>query len=305
MDIEFRSPETIEETVGLLAEYGDDATLLAGGTALAILMRHRLLQPRIMIGLQRVSELTKIQERDRHLSIGALATQRAVETSSLVSRFIPVLAETLRTVATTRIRNVATLGGNLVHADTAQDPPVTLMALGARVRLVSLKGERIVPLDEFFTYYYETVLRPDELLVEVDVPFMPPLASANFFKFLPRTADDYATVAACTCLTLDAGGTICEDVRIVFGAVGSTPIRAHGAEAVLRGKPGTEAAFRDAAAAAKSDLDPMSDIRGSADYKKRMAEVIVRRSLLSNLRELTSTSDSGEASDNRVPGKEE
>lgn len=303
MDIEFWSPETIEETIGLLAEYGDEATLLAGGTALAILMRQRLLRPRILIGLQRVSDLTKIQRIDGELSIGASATQRSVEASSLVSRFVPVLMETLRTVATRRIRNVATLGGNLVYADPALDPPVTLIALEARVRLVSQTGERIVPLEEFFTDYYQTVLRPDELLVEVDVPFVPLLASANFFKFLPRTADDYATVAASTRLTLDADGTTCEDVRIVLGAAGPTVIRAHAAEAVLRGQPATEAAFRDAAAAVKSDVDPTSDVRGSADYKKEMAEVIVRRSLLRNLGELTSTLNSREVSDNRTPGK--
>jgi carbon-monoxide dehydrogenase medium subunit len=192
----------------------------------------------------------------------------------------------MRAVATVRIRNVATLGGNLAHADPALDPPVTLLALDARVRVASRGGDRLVALEAWFVDYYESVLRPDELIVEIQVPFMPPRSAATFLKFHPRTVDDYATVAVATRLTLDPDRTTCEDVRIALGAVGPTTLRAREAEAAVRGRPATAATFREAAALVRQAVVPLADIRGSERYKTDMAEVWVRRSLEDSLAQL-------------------
>jgi aerobic carbon-monoxide dehydrogenase medium subunit len=202
-----------------------------------------------------------------------------VESSSLLRRRLPLLAETYHHVATIRVRNMATVGGGLAHADPNQDPPPTLIALGATVKVTSADGSRVIPLDEFFTDYYETVLKPDEIVTEVFIPKMAPSSAGAYLKFLPRTADDYATVSAAAVLTLDKTKKIISDVRIALGSVGVTPIRATAAEAVLRGQPLKAEAFAEAGEKAKEAVDPVSDFRGSAAYKKEMAGVFVRRAL--------------------------
>jgi carbon-monoxide dehydrogenase medium subunit len=208
-----------------------------------------------------------------------LVTHREAEVSPLVGERARVLAETLRHVATIRIRNVGTLGGNLAHADPNQDPPATLIALGAAVELAGRQGTRSVPVDEFFTDYYETALQPGEVVTAIHVPGMAPRSVAAFSKFLPRTADDYATVSAAVVVTPDESGQRCQEVRIGLGSAGSTPLRARQAEDALRGQALTDDNLRAAAAVAKTEVDPISDIRGSAEYKRDMAEVWVRRTL--------------------------
>jgi carbon-monoxide dehydrogenase medium subunit len=230
--------------------------------------------------------LAGIKESSGGLAIGGTTTHREVETSPLVAQRFPVLEETMRKVATIRIRNMGTLGGNIAHGDPALDPPVTLIALDARARLVSKAGERVVPLDEFFLDYYETVVQPGEIVAEILVPAMPARSDATFIKFLPRTADDYATVGVTTRLTLDQSGKQVENVRIALGSSGSTTIRAREAEKALIGQPATEESFRAAAAVAKTEVDPISDIRGSSEYKTDMAEVFVRRALVQTLDKL-------------------
>ena len=276
---EFHAPDSLAEVFELLGRYGDDARLIAGGTALVILMRQNLVRPSAVISLRRLSELNGIDAEDGGLHIGALATHREVETSPLVAARLPVLVDTLRHVATIRIRNVGTLAGNLAHADPNQDPPATLIALGASVEVRSARGQRMIPLDEFFTDYYETALAPGDVVTGVRVPGLSDRSAAAFTKFLPRTADDYATVSVAAVLTLDEAGQTCRDVRLALGAAGSTPIRARQAETVLRGQPLTDEAIREAAATARTEVDPISDIRGSADYKRDMAEVWVRRTI--------------------------
>lgn len=283
---EYHAPDSLEAAIGLLAEHGDEAKLIAGGSALLIMMKQDLVQPGHLVSLQRVAGLGGVREQNGELAIGGLTTHRELETSPLVARHFPALAETFRKVATIRIRNVATVGGNLAHGDPALDPPVTLLALDARAHLRGSAGERVLPLDELFVDYYETAIRPNEVLTEVRVPKMLPRTSAAFLKFLPRTEDDYGTVTVAVRLTADATGQRCEDARIALGAAGSTTLRARAAEATLRGQPLGEASFRAAAAVARGETDPISDLRGSADYKRQMAEVFVRRALVRALDEL-------------------
>lgn len=276
---EYRTPKSLKEVHADLRKFGTDAKLIAGGTALVIMMRQRLVRPSCLISLRAVRGLNSIAEKDGGLKIGGLATHREVETSSLVRRRVPLLAETYRHVATIRVRNMATVGGGLAHADPNQDPAPTLIALGATVKVSSAAGSRVIPIEEFFTDYYETVLKPEEIITEIYVPKLPANSGAAFLKFLPRTADDYATVSAAAVVTLDRSKKTFADVRIALGSVGTTPIRAREAEAVLRGQPVKPDALREAAEKAKAAVDPISDFRGSSAYKKEMAGVFVRRAL--------------------------
>jgi carbon-monoxide dehydrogenase medium subunit len=167
----------------------------------------------------------------------------------------------------------------LAHADPNQDPPVTLMALGARVQLASVSGRREVPLDEFFTDYYETARQPDELVVEVIVPRAIPHTGCVYLKFLPRTADDYATVGVAAMVRLNPSTGLCEECRLAMGCVAPTPVRAKEAEALVRGQRLTPELAREAGAAAQHVTDPIADARGSAEYKRAMAGVFTRRAL--------------------------
>ncbi|HLH26320.1 MAG TPA: xanthine dehydrogenase family protein subunit M [Chloroflexota bacterium] len=311
-------PRSLEEAHAALREHGDDAKLMAGGTALMLLMRQGLVQPGVIVSLQRVPGLDQIAARDGGIRIGALCTHRRVETHPLVRERFPALHETLERVATIRIRNMGTIGGNLAHSDPAQDPPPTLLALGASVQVAGPDGARSIPLDEFFTDYYENALRPGEVLTAIEVPDQAGSFNGSgpagaryvqaFSKFLPRSVDDYATVAVAVSMAIsgpadrptppapppdagrgaDAGARgaaslsgewRCEDVRIGLGSAGPTPLRARGAEAALRGQALTAATLREAGEAAAAECDPLADVRGSAEYKREMVKVWLARTV--------------------------
>jgi carbon-monoxide dehydrogenase medium subunit len=279
IDFDYRAPTTLEEALDLLHQHGEDARPIAGGTALVILMKQRLVQPKLIVSLRRIPTLEQFGADDGLLRLGATVTHRTVETSPLVRERWPLLAETFRHVATVRIRNMATVGGGIVHGDPNQDPPPALLVLEARARLRSLAGEREVPLAEFFRDYYETAIQPGEILTEVLVPAPPPRAGWAWVKFLPRTADDYATVSVACLLTLENGTDRCQEVRLALGSAGTTPIRARAVEAALRGERLTPERLREAAQLAAGEVDPISDFRGSAEYKRDMAVVWTRRAL--------------------------
>jgi carbon-monoxide dehydrogenase medium subunit len=274
----YRTPETLEEALTLLREHGDDAKVIAGGTALVIMMKQRLIMPEVLISLHKLRGLDAVQETGGTIRLGGLLTHRAAELAPQLRTRLPVLAETYRHVATVRIRNMATVAGSLAHADPNQDPPITLLALDARVRLTSANGTRDVALEDFFTDYYETVLAPDELLTEVQVPLPQPHTGSAYVKFLPRSADDYATVGVAAMVRVNPATGACEDCRIAMGCVGVTPVRAHRAEQIVRGQ-WTGELLREAGAVAQEATDPISDTRGSAAYKRSMAGVFVRRAL--------------------------
>jgi aerobic carbon-monoxide dehydrogenase medium subunit len=276
---DFHTPATFDEALELLEEHGEEARPIAGGTALVILMRQRLVRPRVLVSLARVDELRGIERENGTVRIGAMATHREVETSAIVHAAAPLLADTLRHVATIRIRNIGTLGGNLAHADPSQDPPVALIAQGATVTLARRGGTRTLPVEDFFTDYYETVLEPGELLASVAVPELPAGTGTSFLKFLPRSADDYATVAAAAAVRLDATGQRCEEARVAVGSAAAVPVRARRVEDTLVGRALDDAVLREAAAEVRDEVDPIADARGTAEYKRDMAEVFVRRAL--------------------------
>ena len=278
IDFEYHAPPSLDQVFDLLDKYGDDSRVMAGGTALVIQMKQRLSQPGHVIGMRRVGSLNAIESTPEGLRIGALCTQRQIENSELVGKEVPLVADTFRKVATPRIRNMATIGGGLVNGDPNQDPPPSLIALGASAVMTSKSGDRVVLLEEFFIDYYETDVQPGEILTNVMVPHAPAGSGSVYLKFLPRTADDYGTVNVAAVVSKEQDGT-CKDVRIVLGAAGVTPIRAKDAEDALRGKPLTDENIRAAAVLVKDAVDPLEDFRGSAEYKTDMAEVFARRAV--------------------------
>jgi carbon-monoxide dehydrogenase medium subunit len=277
---DYHAPSSLAETFELLARYGEDAHLMAGGTALVLLLQQGLVQPGHVVGLRDVAELQGGARRldDGGLQIGALTTHREAERASAVADYCPALADTFSRVATVRIRNQATVGGNLAHADPAQDPPPMLIALVGSAMVASASGSRSIPLDEFFVDYFETALQPGEVLMSVDLPPLAAGTRVTYKKFLPRTQDDYATVSVAAALRVGDDGR-CADVRIALGAAATTPVRARQVEDALRGKQLTADAIKEAAALVRDEVDPLDDLRGSAGYKREMARVWTQRAL--------------------------
>lgn len=276
---DYRAPRRLDEALAILQEHGADARVVAGGTALVTMMRQRLVRPGCLVSLRDVQGLARIEATNGAVRLGALVTHREAEVSPLIRERLPVLAETFRRVGTIRVRHMATVGGALAHADPNQDPPVTLLALDATVEIRRAGRQRELPLGEFFRDYYETALEPGELVTAVTVPLPPAASGASFVKFLPRTADDYATVAVAATVTLEPDGDRCREARIALGAVGMTPLRGRAAETLLPGERLAERLLQAAGDAAKAEVDPLNDHRGSAAYKREMTAVMVVRAL--------------------------
>jgi len=276
---DYRAPRAVDEALAILQEYGDDARVIAGGTALVTMMRQRLVRPGCLVSVRDVQGLGRIEATNGSVRLGALVTHREAEVSPLLMDRLPVLSETFRRVGTIRIRHMATVGGALAHADPNQDPPVTLMALDASVEIRRAGGRRELPLTEFFRDYYEPALESGELVTAVTVPLPPARSGASFVKFLPRTADDYATVAVAVTVTLESDGERCREARIALGSVATTPLRGRAAEALLPGARLGESLVRAVGEAAKRAADPLDDHRGSAAYKREMTAVMVGRAL--------------------------
>ena len=276
-DFIYHAPTSLEEALSLLDQYGQDARPIAGGTAMVNLLKQNLVYADHLVGLGKVPGLRGITRSNGDLRIGALTKHREVERSAEVAEAAPLLREAYSRVATVRIRNMATVGGGLTHADPAQDPPPALMALGARVVLASSGGTRELPVEDLFVDYYETALAQGEILTEVIVPAQPQDARGVYLKFLPRTEDDYATVAVAALARVENG--VCADVRVALGAVAPTPVRATAVEEALEGQPVTADAIRSAAEAVAGQVDPLADFRGSSEYKRDMAVVFTRRAL--------------------------
>jgi aerobic carbon-monoxide dehydrogenase medium subunit len=283
----FHPAASLAEAIALLARYGDETQLLAGGTSVMLMNRLGLLTTDHVVGIRALDELRGITVDDAGtLRLGALTTLRDVETAPQV-RGMPVLAEAAHEVATVRIRNQATLGGSLGHADPAQDVAPALIALDARVDVAGPDGTRQLAVEDLFAGYLETSLRPDEMITGVAVPASTPGLRGGYLKFLPRTADDYATVSVAA--VVDVVENRVAGLRVALGAVAPTPVRATSVETALLGRNVTPEELRDAAELVRRDIDPMSDARGSASYKNDAAVVCVRR-LLGRLLERTQES---------------
>jgi carbon-monoxide dehydrogenase medium subunit len=276
---ELVEPATVDEAVALLDP--DDARVrpIAGGTALILMMKARLFQPVRLVSLRRVNgALTGVSDNGRGgLRIGAMTTLSALERSPLVAAAAPVMSRALVTLSNVRVRNVATLGGHLAHGDPHMDLPPILMTLGARVRTVSPRGERWLDIHDLFVGYYQVATAKDELIAEVEVPAQPAGVRTAYAKYTALSADDWPAVGVAVWCRLD-GGSIAE-ARVAVSAATDRPVRVAGAEATLMGAAPAPDVFARAADATAGEVQPLSDIRGSAAYKREMIRVHVRRAL--------------------------
>jgi aerobic carbon-monoxide dehydrogenase medium subunit len=278
LPFEYIAPERLDDALDRLARPDGETVLLGGGTATVLLMKQDLIAPEVIIDLGRVPELGGIDVRlDRGLRLGAMCRLAELEDSAAVAEAYPVVAATAHRVGNVRVRNVATLGGSLVHADPAQDLPPVLMSLGATVRLARRGGVRQLPLDAFYTGFMETAIGRDEVLTDVELPPPPAGLRATYIKFTPRSQDDYGTVNVAAALVLEDG--VCRSAVLVLGGVGATPLRIRSAETCLRGRPLTNPSIAEASRLASEEIDPWDDLRGSAAYKRAMARVWTARAL--------------------------
>jgi len=274
---DYHAPTTIGEATALLTRLGDDAKVLSGGQSLIPLMKLRLASPAHVVDINGIPGLAYIREGEGFLRIGALTRESELEESELIRTRYPLLHDTSKVIADPVVRNLATVGGNLAHADPANDHPATMLAFGAEVVAVGPKGERRISIASFFTGPFATSLRPDEILTEIRIP-LPAARSRGAYLKLERKVGDFATAAVAAQLTLDPGGR-CDEVGIGLTNVGLTPIKAAKAEAALKGKNPDEATIKRAAELAAEASEPSADLRGSVEYKKDLVRVLTGRAL--------------------------
>lgn len=277
---EFYQPTTLAEASRLVKDHGPGGRFLAGGTDLVIAMKEKGLLPKYIVDLKRVPGLSGIRENsDGSLSIGALTTMYAIETSAVIKKKYPFLAQSAAEVGSIQIRNRATVGGNMANATPSADVAPSLVALDATAKIAGATGERTVPLESFFRGPGQSVMNPDEILTEITIPKTAPQLVGEYIKFSPRDMMDLAYVGVAVAYNLDSAKK-CTGVRIVLGAVAPTPIRAKNSEALLEGQILTEDLADKVGDEAARESKPISDVRSSADYRRAMVGVMTKRALL-------------------------
>ena len=278
-NIKLAQPTSLDEAVSLLAQDGDQTKIIAGGTALVIMLRNHLISPSVLLSLGQLPDLCYIRhEPGTGLRIGGLVTIRDAERAPLIREKQPTLASTFGKVGNVRVRNAATVGGNLSEADYASDPPCLLVALRAKAKASSIRGEREIPLTEFFKGFYETALNPDEILTELIVPDLAPGSRSAYLKYVSRSSEDRPCVGMAAVLNNEPDGT-CKELRLVAGAVAETPQEFESAGAMARGRRLTDQLIEEIAEACSSAAEPLSDLRGSAWYRKQIIRVTARRAM--------------------------
>jgi carbon-monoxide dehydrogenase medium subunit len=270
-------PTTVDEALGLLARHGEEAQLLGGGAMLMILLRQRLIAPRCLVSVTGIPSLVGARWEGGLLSVGAATTLRTLERMPEVRERYPVLAEALGLVGNVRVRNVATIGGHLAHADVHLDLPPVLVALDAAVTVRGPRGERRIPLDQLLVGYYETSLASDEMIVALHVPEPPGDLHGAYLKYCSLSPNDWPTVGVAAFMRREDGRLV--DVRVVAGSVSPRPLRLREAESLLVGGRLEAAAVREVARRYAQAAEPLADVRGSAGYKRTVTEVYVRRAI--------------------------
>lgn len=286
----FVRPQTVNDAVAALSSYDGEAKILAGSTALSIMLRQQLVAPAALVSLAGLEELRGINDGDGELILGALTTHREVELSQLVRDRLPVLADTFGKVANVRVRNAATVGGVVAEADYASDPPAMLLALDAVVDVTGPNGQRSEPIGEFITGFYETTLEPDEIVTAVRVPLLPANTAAVYEKFVTRSSEDRPCIGVAAIVGLEADGT-CRELRVAVGAACEVPQRVADAESMANGKGIDENLARQIAERYAAEIETLDDMRGSSWYRTEMIKVWVRRAILHAHAELTSSSN--------------
>jgi aerobic carbon-monoxide dehydrogenase medium subunit len=277
-------PSTIQEAISALAARGSSARLIAGGTDLMLLLRDGTIAPEFVIDLHAISELRRLEQSPAGgLTVGAAVTLRSLETSPTVRRFYPLLSESAGEIGSVQVRNLGTVGGNLCTAMPSADLAPALMTLGASIRIVGGRGERVVPVERFFAGPRQSVLDPGEVLVDVSIPPPAPRSGGVYLKMANRPTMDitFVGVAATVALSVGSGaaGARIETARIALAAVAPTPIRAYAAEDLLAGRSPDPSTLETCAAAAADACQPISDARATAAYRREMVAVLTKRAV--------------------------
>jgi carbon-monoxide dehydrogenase medium subunit len=274
--VEYEAPTTVAEAIDLLAEYSDEASVLAGGQSLIPLLALRLARPEVLVDINGIDELSGVSATDGWVAIGAMTREYVAEESEIVADAVPLLAAALPFIGHEAIRSRGTIGGSLAHADPAAELPAVARALDAEFVVRGPSGERVIPAAQWFEGYLTTSRSPDELLLEVRFPAAGQGTGVSFQE-VARRHGDFAMVGLAVSLGL-SGGMI-SDARLAFAGVSDVPVRAAAAEDLLVGERPSAELFEEAARRATGDIDPPADLHGSSDYRKTVAAAIVRRGL--------------------------
>lgn len=275
---EYHVPDSIEQALDLIGQHADDAKILAGGQSLVPAMNFRIAQPSMLIDLNRVTELSYIREEGEVIRVGAMARERHLEIDASIEKHTPLLHEAAPNIAHPQIRNRGTIGGSIVNADPAAELPVLMLALDARLKAKNVSGERWINAQEFFVSMFTTALEPDEILVEIELPFMPARTGWSFMEVAPR-AGDYALMGVAALVTLDEGGK-CENAKLVYLNAGDGPVDAKEAVGSLAGKELTDKLIDDAAShASEKEITPFGNIHASPEFQSHLANVLTKKAL--------------------------
>ena len=270
-EFDYTAPDSLQEAIGALGSGGEDAKLLAGGHSLLPLMKLRLAAPTLLVDLRKVPGLHGVERQDGHWRVGAMTTHSVLEHSPDLG----VVAQVAATIADPQVRHRGTIGGSLVHGDSASDLPAAMLITGAEVTLQGAGGQRTLPAGELFQDYLTTAVAPDEVLTEIRIPTLAGWGHA-YHKF-NRRSEDWAMVGVCA--VVKASGGTCEDVRIGLTNMGSVPLRATAAEDALRGRELSDENIAQAAERAADDTSPPADLNASSEYKRHLARVLTRRAI--------------------------
>jgi CO/xanthine dehydrogenase FAD-binding subunit len=275
---DYFEPETLDEALRVLAEWGEKALVLAGGTDVLVKMRNGRLKPGAVVALERICSLSEISfNLSEGVTIGAGAKLSDVASHPDILRHYPAIARAARVMANVQVRNMGTIGGNLCNAAPSAENAPPLMAIGAIVTVKSLQGDRRIPLDDFFRGPGITVMKPEEIMTSIFVPTPPPKSGASYQRISARCGVDIAAVSVGAMVTID--GVVCKEARIVLGAVAPVPMRALNAEAFLAEKVWSQELLRDAARISSEESRPISDVRASLQYRRKMVAVLTVRAL--------------------------
>lgn len=276
-DFVYLRPSTVQEALSCLAKHQESCKVICGGQSLLILMRQGLVTTEYLVDIKHLKELNYIRfDAQQGLRIGATTPHREIEKAEELGERFGVLREMEKKLASIQIRNWGTIGGNLCHGDPSSDPAAVLIALRASVRMASSRGERTMPLEGFFRDYFETALGPDELLLEIQVPYPPDRTGTVYEKFT-LVEDDMGVVSVAVSITLDSDLTTCKEARIVLGNAGPTPLRAKEAERQLSGEKMKDGLLEKVSQKAAEEAAPLSDIHASEEYRRHLVKVLTRR----------------------------
>jgi carbon-monoxide dehydrogenase medium subunit len=276
-DFVYSRATTVREALDLLSRHKNDYKIICGGQSLLILMRQGLVAPENLIDIKKVKELSYIKfDTAKGLKIGATTTHREIEKSEIIKKHYPILVYMEENLASNQTRNWGTIGGNLCHGDPTGDPGPVFLALDASVKVANKEKERIMPIEDFFIDYFETALEEGELLLEIQIPVIPPKTAVVYEKF-NIIKNDQGIVSVAAFITLDNDGNKCKDARIVLGGSASVPLRVKEADQMLKGKILSNSLLEKVGQKASESADPVTDIHATEAYRRHLIKVMTKR----------------------------